>query len=308
VCRYGRLMEVLGTLFALAAAMVFGCGIVLQAAEARQVPRADARRVRLVARLARSRRWLVGTTLTLVGWLLHATAFRLAPVTIVQPALAFTLVVVLLGAHRVLDEPVGVREVAAVGGLAGGLILLIAAAPTRTTQHAHGADLAVPLVVLGIVALVPLLRPPSGRLVPLSEAVAAGIAFAWSGIATKLFTDTLASGRQPTAALWLALVAVAAVLGGVAEMSALQVGRASRVVPITFAFEIALPVALAPVLFGERWGALGAARILTLAAALTAVLAAAVILATSSGVTHLIEAEAASEAERRGLPQHPDTS
>jgi uncharacterized membrane protein len=74
-------------------------------------------------------------------------------------------------------------------------------------------------------------------------------------------------------------------------MSSLQVGRASRVVPITFAFEIALPVAMAPILFGERWAALGAVRIVMLALALASVLAAAVIVATSKGVTHLIEAE-----------------
>jgi hypothetical protein len=35
------------------------------------------------------------------------------------------------------------------------------------------------------------------------------------------------------------LIGAAAVLGGVAEMSSLQVGRASRVIPITFAFDIA---------------------------------------------------------------------
>jgi hypothetical protein len=65
--------------------------------------------------------------------------------------------------------------------------------------------------------------------------MAAGIAFALSGIATKLVTDTFSSGQYPTALLWVGgLVATAALLGGVAEMSSLQVGRASRVIPITF--------------------------------------------------------------------------
>lgn len=284
-------MEVFGALFALAAAMLFGWGVVLQAGEARLVPRAVARRLGLIARLARSRRWLVGTVLTLGGWLLHASAFRLAPVTIVQPALAFTLVVVLLGAHRLLDEPVGAREVAAVGALVVGLLLLIAAAPTRSSHHAHGVQLAAPLLVLGVLAVAPLILVPAGRSLPLLEAMAAGIAFALSGIATKLFSDTLSTGQHLTVLFWVGLVGASALLGGVAEMSSLQVGRVSRVVPITFAFEIALPVTMAPLLFGERWGALGAMRIVTLALALTSVLAAAVILATSSGVTHLIEAE-----------------
>ena len=284
-------MELVGAAAALAAAMVFGGGIVLQAGEARRIPPADARRLGLVARLARSSRWRVGTILTLGGWLLHASAFRLAPVTIVQPALAFTLVVVLLGAHRVLGEPVGVREVAAVGGLVAGLVLLVAAAPTRSTHHAHGLQLAVPLLVLGLLAVAPLALLPAGRPRPLLEAMAGGVAFALSGIATKLFTDALATGRPPAALLWVGVVGAAALLGGVAEMSSLQVGRASRVIPITFAFEIALPVSLASLLFGERWGALGATRVGMLALALTSVLAAAFILATSAGVTHLIESE-----------------
>jgi drug/metabolite transporter (DMT)-like permease len=104
----------------------------------------------------------VGTVLTLGGWFLQASAFRVAPVTIVQPALAFTLVVVLLGAHRVLEEPVGVREVAAVGGLVAGLVLLIAAAPARTTNHADGARLAVPLLVLDVLAVAPLMVASGG--------------------------------------------------------------------------------------------------------------------------------------------------
>ena len=78
----------------------FGRASLLQAGEAPAGSRARLRkRLALLARLARSRRWIVGTVLTLGGWLPHASAFRLAPVTIVQPALAFTLVVVLLGAH-----------------------------------------------------------------------------------------------------------------------------------------------------------------------------------------------------------------
>lgn len=276
---------------ALAAATLFGSGIVMQAGEARRVPRAHAMRLALLLRLARSPRWLVGTGLTLVGWGLHASAFRLAPVTIVQPVLAFTLVVVLLGAQRVLGETVGAREVTAVAALVIGLVLLIAAAPARSAHHTHGARLLIPLCALAVVAVAPLGLSTARRSLPLLAAAAAGVAFALSGIATKLLTDALSVNGRVLAVAWIGLVAAAALLGGIAEISSLQTGRASRVIPITFAFEITLPVALAPLLFGEQWGTLGTARIVTLAVALTVVLASALTLAVSPGVTHLVATE-----------------
>jgi drug/metabolite transporter (DMT)-like permease len=284
-------VEVLGAICALAAATLFGWGIVLQAGEARRVPRAHAMRLALLVRLARSPRWLVGTALTVVGWGLHASAFRLAPVTIVQPALAFTLVVVLLGSRRVLGEPVGAREVAAVAGLVVGLVLLIAAAPPRSAHHTHGARLLIPLVALAVLAVAPLWLSTAKGSRPLLAAGTAGVAFALSGIATKLLTDALSVSGGTLAIAWIGLVVAAALLGGIAEMSSLQVGRASRVIPITFAFEITLPVALAPLLFGEQWRTLETVRIVTLVVALTAVLASALTLAASPGVTHVVATE-----------------
>ena len=81
-----------GTALAVAAATMFGLGTVLQAEIAATAPAADALRVRLLVRLARSPRWLAGAVVTLVGWALQVAALLLAPVTVVQPALAFTVV------------------------------------------------------------------------------------------------------------------------------------------------------------------------------------------------------------------------
>jgi drug/metabolite transporter (DMT)-like permease len=282
-------MEVLGTLCALGAAGLFGYGIVIQASEARLVPHAHAMRLSLLGRLMRSARWLVGTGLTVIGWGLQILAFALVPVTVAQPALAFTLAVVLFGSHRVLREPVGRTELLAVGAVGIGLLLLVAAAPARSTHVASGMRLAVTLGVLSFVALLPFLFASAVRTRPALAATAAGVAFALAGIATKLLTDALAGRRLPAAAAWVALVALASVVGGVAEMTSLQTGRASQVVPIAFAFEIAIPVMLAPVLFGEQWSGLGGVRIAGLIVGLVAVLVGAVTLGRSANVAHLVE-------------------
>lgn len=274
---------------ALGAAGLYGVGIVVQASEARLVPHAHAMRLSLLGRLMRSARWLFGTGLTVVGWGLQVIAFALAPVTVVQPALAFTLAVVLLGAHRVLHEPVGRKEVAAVAAIGIGLIVVVAAAPARTTESAGGLRLAVTLVALTAVALAPLLFASAVRSRPAIAAAAAGVAFALAGIATKLLTDALAGDRAEAALAWVVLVTIASVVGGVSEMTSLQTGRASQVVPMTFAFEITLPVALAPVLFDERWSGLGGVRITGLVCGLAAVLAGAVALGRSASVAHVVE-------------------
>ncbi|MGN6378958.1 MAG: hypothetical protein ACTHNU_08415 [Gaiellales bacterium] len=284
-------MEVVGALCGLGAATLFGCGIVIQAGEARLQPRSHAMRLSLLVHLARSLRWLAGTALTVAGWGLQAIAFALAPVTIVQPALAFTLVVVLAGAHRRLQEPVGRREIAAVAALCGAMVVLVLVAPSHTSAHAHGVRLGVTVAVLLVVGLGPFLFASAVRDRPGLAATAAGVAFALAGIATKLFTDTVSESTL-TGVGWLAVVAAISVAGGVAEMTSFQTGRAGRVAPITFAFEIVLPVIVAPALFDERWSGMGAFQLVLLVLALLTILAAVVTLARSSGVAQLVAARA----------------
>src|SRR5689334_21722171 len=75
---------------------MFGLGTVLQAEIAATAPAADALRVRLLVRLARSPRWLAGAVVTLVGWALQVAALLLAPGTVVQPGVACRVVAVLV--------------------------------------------------------------------------------------------------------------------------------------------------------------------------------------------------------------------
>ena len=261
-------------------------------------------RLSLLTNLARSVPWLVGIALAVAGWGLQAIAFSLAPVTVVQPALAFTLVVVLAGAHRRLQEPVGRREIAAVAALCAAMVILVVVAPARSSAHAAGLRFAVTIAVLAVVAAGPFVVAGVVRTRPGLAATAAGVAFALAGIATKLFTDAV-SASSVAVVVWLAVVAAASLAGGIAEMTSFQTGRAGRVVPITFAFEIGLPVVLAPALFDERWGGLGALDVALLILAILTILAAVFTLARSSGVTELVVAGAAEQASSTPGPGGP---
>ena len=79
----------------------------------------------------------------------------------------------------------------------------------------------------------------------------AGCAFAFSGVATKLTADDLHVGNIVLALLWALSTAAAGGVGTLSEMSALQDRPAIQVAPVVFVTQTAIPVALAPLLFGE---------------------------------------------------------
>jgi drug/metabolite transporter (DMT)-like permease len=273
----------IGTAVALCAAAMYGLGIVVQAGAARAVPEQDVLRVRLLARLLRSRRFLAGYAAILAGWALQVAALLFAPLTVVQPALAATVVVVLVLARRLLDEPVGRREVMAAGVIVAGIAAIAAIAPGRTSHEAGSGTLLASVGVMAAVGAAPIVARGSRhamRLVPVS----AGVAFALSSIATKLVTDA-GTGRPAAAAAWLAVVVLASAAGGIDELSALRSGSAVAVVPVVFATETLLPVLTAPLLFGEHWTASGGGR-----AGLVLALAAVAAGVVGLGRTHAVSA------------------
>ena len=148
-----RMDTALGSICALAAALLFGTGVVIQASAAPQMPRGDALRVALLGPMLRSVRWLWGAAIALLGWALHAAALSLAPLTVVQPVLALMLVVVLVLARVTLHEQVGAREIIGSGALIVGIATIAATAPARSSQHASAWAIGAVLVVLAVLAL-----------------------------------------------------------------------------------------------------------------------------------------------------------
>src|SRR3984885_3604305 len=79
---------VLGIVAAVGASTLYSLGIAFQAMEAKEAPPEEHLRLALAMNLIRRTRWLLGTGLSILGWPLQVVALLLAPLVVVQPALA----------------------------------------------------------------------------------------------------------------------------------------------------------------------------------------------------------------------------
>jgi drug/metabolite transporter (DMT)-like permease len=282
----------LGIAAAITASLLYNTSIALQALEAREVPGEHGLRPSLLGRLLRNRRWLGATALGLLGWPFEIAALLLAPLTVVQPCIASGLLLLLwLGATRLGERP-GRRELLAVAAIVGGIAGVAWAAPERSTDHAGAGAIALALALVAVPALLPyLLRKPlaghSERLALLAT-FSAGCGYAWTAIASKLLTDELVAGTVLVAAGWLATAAASEGLALLSEMSALQRRPATHVAPTMLAVQVLVPVALAPLIFGESWSQtpLGGAA---LAGFIAIALAGTMLLAGSPAVGRVLE-------------------
>jgi drug/metabolite transporter (DMT)-like permease len=245
---------VLGIAAAIGASTFYSLGIALQALDARESPREEHLRLALAWGLVRRARWLLGTGLSILGFPLQVVALLLAPLVVVQPALAAGLLVLMFLGERMLGERAGKYEYVAMGAIIIGMIGAGLTAPARSTTHT-GEQLTITLVLvgLGLASLLPYLLRALGRSPAVVTMIGAGLAFGWSGVATKLASDDLAGGHLVTAAAWALSTAAASGVGVLSEMSALQSRPAIQVAPVVFVTQTVIPVVLAPLLLGERF-------------------------------------------------------
>lgn len=242
----------LGVLAALTAAVLYASGVTLQAVEAAQAPDDESLKPSLLRRLVTRKRWILGTLCVVGGWATQAGALMLAPITIVQPALAVSVVVLLVIGVRVFGENVGRREAAAALLIVLGVGGLVAVSPGQSEAHAAPLPLAIGMTALAAVALAPYALRGHRRFDSL-VVVGAGLAYAWTGFSTKFLADGMSSGSWGIALVWLAATAMAAGVGLLSEMTALQSRSAIRVFPVVLVVQIVVAVVLAPLLAGESW-------------------------------------------------------
>jgi len=240
-----------GLLLAICAAACYDGAIALQAAEARKVETDDSLHPRLFARLVRRPRWLVAIALDGFGWPFQLGALALVPLSVVQPALALGLILLLALGDRILGERPGRSELLGVALLTGGVALLAAVAPEHSDRHAGTASLAVVSFALATIALLPFVLGARGPVL----VAAAGAAFTLSALTSKLVSDELATGTLLGVLAWAAVTGLAALLGKLAETGALQRMTAASVAAPIFAIQAVVPVLAAPALTGERWNA-----------------------------------------------------
>ncbi len=270
----------LGILAAVASATLYSLGFALQAMDAREAPQEEHLRLALAWGLVRRVRWLSGTAISVLGWPLQVLALSLAPLVVVQPALALGLPVLMILAERMLGERAGPREHLAVGAIVLGVVVAGLCAPARSDTHAHWSTLALVLSLLALASLLPYILLRMGRTWASVTMIGAGFAFAWSGVATKLASDDLARGYLLVAIAWGLSTAGASAIAALSEMSALQSRPAILVAPVVFVTQTIVPVTLAPLLFGESFASTPYGGV-PLVLALLLVVAGAAVLARS---------------------------
>jgi hypothetical protein len=296
---------VLGIGAAVGASTLYSLGIALQAMDAKEAPHDEHLRLALAWGLVRRARWLVGTGLSILGWPLQIVALLLAPLVVVQPALAAGLLVLMFLAQRMLNEHAGRYEYIAMAAIVIGVIGAGLAAPPRSTTHtSEELTITLVLVGLGLASLLPYLLHELGRSPAAVTMIGAGLAFAWSGVATKLASDDLAQGHLGTAAAWGLSTAAASGVGVLSEMSALQSRPAIQVAPVVFVTQTVVPVVLAPLLLGESFSATPLGGV-PLGASLALLIAGAALLARSPLLLALMEGERVSHASGSALSPSP---
>ena len=247
----------LGALAAVTASSLFSVGLVLQAGEARTVPAKYALRPSLLTQLARRRRWVLGGFVILIGFGFHVTALSVAPLTVVQPALAAGLLVLMAVGLRDPDERAGPRELAGLAGIIVGLVALTFTTPSRTTGDDDPESIAIALAALGAAILIPqviaIARARHNREGSLLVTFGAGASYAMTGLTTKLFADNATADDWAAALFWLALTALVAAIALLDQTTALQRRSVIEVGPIVYVVPVVIPVLLAPALVGEGW-------------------------------------------------------
>jgi len=243
----------LGIVAAVGASVLYNTSIALQALQVRGVHHEHSLRPSLLAKLVRNKRWLGATFLGLVGWPLEIVALLFAPLTVVQPCLASGLIVLLwLGVKRLGETP-GKREYLAVAAIVAGVGGVAWAAPDRTTEHAATWAIALSLGIVAIPIALPYLLRGRAVAAGMIAVISAGCGYAWTAIASKLLTDEISEGALLVAIAWLATAIASEALALLSEMSALQKRPATHVAPVMFAFQVLVPVILAPLIFMEKW-------------------------------------------------------
>ncbi|NHN56358.1 hypothetical protein G9U51_11275 [Calidifontibacter sp. DB0510] len=241
----------LGLLGAVLAALAYGTATILQAIGVRQLD-ALPEHPGWPARLKAGRLYAVGLALDGLGFLLSFAALRTLPLFLVESMLASSVAVTAVLAVVVLHVRLRRAEVAALGVVGIGLVLLALSAhegPGRAVGSTGGWLLLGFAVIVGVLfALGYADRDRSRSSVQL--AVVSGLGFGVTGIAARVI--------EPAKPLWHTIIQPqlwALIIGGIAAVVAygfaLDRGKTTTVAAITFAVETIVPAAIGLAFLGD---------------------------------------------------------
>jgi drug/metabolite transporter (DMT)-like permease len=255
---------------ALAAALLFSLGTVLQQQVAATASEAEARGAGFLLRLARRPRWLAGIAADALGFVAQAAALAIGRIVVVQPLLATSVVFALPLGARLEGKRVSRPEVGAAVAVTAGLgAFLVLADPSGGVEDPPATEWIVSFTVAallcGALTLSARGRPPVRRAALLGTA--AGILFALSAALTKSTVEQLDDGVLAVLEHWhlYALIVV-----GYASMtlsqSSLQAGALAPAVATQMALDPVASLLLGTLAFDETIHADAAVAIAALAA------------------------------------------
>jgi hypothetical protein len=249
----------LGILLALACAFVANLGFFYKYRGANSVGKVEVRHPLRSARTLFSSRWFaIGMLVAAGSWALHVAALALAPMSVVQVALAAGVVLIAVMADRMFGFKVGRRQWIGLWLTAAGLVMLGLTLPTMHGAHSHFSDPAMISFEAGLFGLGGLLimGPRMGGPVEhhgMMLGAASGILFGVSDTSIKALTGIMGA-HGPLALLispWLAVAALASIFAFYASARGLQDGEAVPVIAVTGTAANIAGVAGGIIVFGD---------------------------------------------------------
>lgn len=231
----------LGILLALACAFVANLGFFYKYRGANAVGKVDVRHPLRSGRVLFSSKWFaVGMLVAAGSWALHVAALALAPMSVVQVALAGGVVLIAVMADRMFGFQVGPRQWLGLWLTAAGLVMLGITLPAMHGAHSHFSDAAMISFEAGLFGLGGLLimGPRIGGPVEhhgMMLGAAAGMLFGVSDISIKALTGIVGAHGALGVLLspWLAVALLASIVAFYASARGLQDGDAVPVIAVT---------------------------------------------------------------------------
>jgi drug/metabolite transporter (DMT)-like permease len=249
----------LGILLALACAFVANLGFFYKYRGANSVAKVEVRHPLRSARELFSSRWFaIGMLVAAGSWGLHVAALAVAPMSVVQVALAGGVVLIAVMADRMFGFKVGRRQWIGLWLTAAGLAMLGLTLPAVHGAHSHFSDPAMISFEAALFAVGGLLimGPRIGGPVEhhgMMLGAAAGILFGVSDVSIKALTGILGAHGPLLVLLspWLAVALLASILAFYASARGLQDGEAVPVIAVTGTAANIAGVAGGIIVFGD---------------------------------------------------------
>jgi drug/metabolite transporter (DMT)-like permease len=243
-------------LLALAAALLFAAGTVLQQKVAATASGDEALKAGFLLRLARRPLWLAGIALDAGGFVCQAVALGVGRLVVVQPILATSVVFALPLGNRLSGQHIHRREVVAALAVTAGLgVFLVVADPNGGRDDATTTAWIVSFVVVAVVCAV--LVTAGSRAGPAGKATllgtATGVLFGLSAALTKAVVERLDDGVLAVVGDWqlYALIVVGWVSMTLSQAS-LQTGRLAPAMATQMVLDPITSLLLGTLAFQER--------------------------------------------------------